>query len=163
MNKDTIEGTTRSAIGQGEKIFGQATGDGSLSARGAYDNVAGKVQSAAGNAKEAVNSGIDAVSSIDVSGLRDEVATLSRNVSDLLQKQASATKDQVVGALGAASDNFAQSASVAQDKFVGFQSCWIVNYANVNNDTDETKKNVVEFVQARYVEYGINERVLVPQ
>jgi ElaB/YqjD/DUF883 family membrane-anchored ribosome-binding protein len=121
MNKETFEGAARSTLGQGEKVVGQVARDGSISARGAYDDVAGKLQSAAGSAKDALNSGVDAVNSIDFSGLRDEVAQLSQTVANLVQSQAAATRDQVVGAIGLASDNLSQSASMAQDKFVSIE------------------------------------------
>ena len=46
MTKDNLEGSVRSAIGQGEKIIGQAVGDKAMAAQGAYDYAAGKAQSA---------------------------------------------------------------------------------------------------------------------
>ena len=51
MNKDNFEGTVRSAVGQGEKILGQATNDRSTTAQGYYDDAAGKARSAVGSAK----------------------------------------------------------------------------------------------------------------
>ena len=45
MNKDNFEGTIRSAVGQGEKILGQATNDRSTTAQGYYDDAAGKARS----------------------------------------------------------------------------------------------------------------------
>jgi ElaB/YqjD/DUF883 family membrane-anchored ribosome-binding protein len=119
MNKDNIEGSVRSAIGQGEKTIGQTIKDRSMSAQGAYDNAAGKVQSSVGTAKDAIAS---AASSLDFSTLRDEMTTLSRTVSDLVQKQASTTRDQVMGVVGVAGDNLSQSAAAAQDKLVSAQS-----------------------------------------
>ena len=62
MNKDNFEGTVRSAVGQGEKILGQVTGDRSTSAQGYYDDAAGKARSAVGSAKDAVSDGVDAIS-----------------------------------------------------------------------------------------------------
>jgi uncharacterized protein YjbJ (UPF0337 family) len=62
MAKDNLEGNVRSAIGQGEKIIGQAVGDKAVAAQGAYDHAAGKAQSALGSAKDAVNEGVNAVS-----------------------------------------------------------------------------------------------------
>ena len=87
MNKDNFEGTVRSAVGQGEKILGQATNDRSTTAQGYYDDAAGKARSAVGSAKDAVNSGVDAVSSLDFSGLRDQIGKLTQKVSDLAQNQ----------------------------------------------------------------------------
>ena len=121
MNKDNFEGTVRSAVGQGEKILGQATGDRSTTAQGYYDDAAGKARSAVGSAKDAVNSGVDAVSSLDFSGLRDEISKLTQQVSDLAQNQVSSGRDQVVGAMGAASDTLSQSAANAQDKFAALE------------------------------------------
>src|SRR5690348_18111617 len=83
MNKDSLEGSVRSTIGQGEKIFGQATGDSATEAQGAYDYAAGKARSALGSAREAVNQGVDTISAVDFSGLRDEVAKLTQTVSGL--------------------------------------------------------------------------------
>ena len=53
MNKDNFEGGVRSAVGQGEKFVGAATDDKASEARGAYNEVAGKAQSAWGSAKDA--------------------------------------------------------------------------------------------------------------
>jgi ElaB/YqjD/DUF883 family membrane-anchored ribosome-binding protein/uncharacterized protein YjbJ (UPF0337 family) len=121
MNKDNLEGAVRSAVGQGEKIFGQATNDRATTAQGSYDDAAGKARSALGSAKEAVSGSIDAVSPIDFSGLRDEISKLTRKVSDLAQNQVSAGRDQVVGAMGAAGESLSQSAANAQDKFAALE------------------------------------------
>ena len=121
MNKDNFEGTVRSAVGQGEKILGQATNDRSTTAQGYYDDVTGKARSAVGNAKDAVNDGVDAISSLDFSGLRDEITKLTQKVSDLAQDRMSTGRDQVVGAMGAASDSLSQTASDAQDKFTALE------------------------------------------
>jgi ElaB/YqjD/DUF883 family membrane-anchored ribosome-binding protein len=121
MNKDYVEGSLRSAIGQGEKFVGQATNDPGTTARGVSDDAAGKAQSALGSAKDAVNRGADAVAAVDFSALRDEVAKLTQTVADLAQKHMSSGRNQVVGAMGAASDSLAQSAAVAQDKFAAVE------------------------------------------
>ena len=102
MSRENLEGQVRSGIGQGEKIVGQAIGDKATAARGAYDDAAGKAQAALGSAKDAVNETVNAVSSLDLSGLRNEVAKLAQTVSDLAHKQVSAGRDQVVGAVEAA-------------------------------------------------------------
>src|SRR5580704_773572 len=98
MNKDNFEGGFRSAVGQGEKVLGQAMGDKSTQAQGTYDDAMGKARSALGSAKDAVGQGVDAVSSLDYSALRDEIAKLTRTVADLAQKQVSAGRDQIVSA-----------------------------------------------------------------
>ena len=121
MNKDYVEGSFRSAMGQGEKLVGQGTNDPGTTARGISDDVAGTAQSALGNAKDAVSRGADAVAAVDFSALRDEVAKLTQTVADLVQKHVSSGRDQVVGAIGAASDSLAQSATVAQDKFAAVE------------------------------------------
>jgi uncharacterized protein YjbJ (UPF0337 family) len=121
MNKDNFEGTIRSAVGQGEKILGQATNDRSTTAQGYYDDAAGKARSAVGNAKDAVSGGVDAISALDFSGLRDEISKLTQKVSDLTQNQVAAGRDQVVSAMGAASDSLSQSAATAQDKFTALE------------------------------------------
>jgi ElaB/YqjD/DUF883 family membrane-anchored ribosome-binding protein len=122
MNKDNVEGALRSAMGQGEKILGQTMNDKTTAAQGYYDDVAGKARSALGNAKEAVSGSVDAVSALDFSGLRDEIAKLTQNVADLAQKQVAAGRDQVVGAMGVAGDSLSQSAAVAQDRFAAVES-----------------------------------------
>jgi ElaB/YqjD/DUF883 family membrane-anchored ribosome-binding protein len=122
MNRDNLEGSFRSAIGQGEKIVGQAMGDRVTEGQGSYDDAVGKARSALGTAKDAVSEGVDAVSAIDFSALRDEITKLTQMVSDLAQKQVSAGRDQVVSAMGAAGDGLSQSAAVAQDKFVAVES-----------------------------------------
>ena len=121
MNKDNLEGNVRSAVGQGEKILGQATNDEETSAQGIYDDAAGKARSAFGSAKEAVGGSADAVSALDFSGLRDEIKKLTQKVSGLAQNQISTGRDQVVGAMGAAGDSLSQSAANAQDKFAAIE------------------------------------------
>jgi ElaB/YqjD/DUF883 family membrane-anchored ribosome-binding protein len=122
MNRDNLEGNIRSAVGQGEKIAGHAMGDRATAAQGAYDDAAGKARAALGSAKDAVSEGVDAVSNMDFSALRDEITKLTKMVSDLAQKQVSTGRDQVVSAMGAASDGLSQSAALAQDKFVAVES-----------------------------------------
>ena len=121
MNRDNLEGGARTAFGQGERLAGDLLKDKQTSAQGRYDEVVGKAQSAVGSAKDAVASGVDAVSSIDLSGIRDEIAKLTQTVTDLVQKQASTTRDQVMGAVGAAGDNLSQSASAAQDTLISME------------------------------------------
>jgi ElaB/YqjD/DUF883 family membrane-anchored ribosome-binding protein len=121
MNKDTLEGNVRSVVGQGEKVWGEATNDRGTTAQGIYDDAAGKARSAYGSAKDAVNSGVDAVSSLDFSGLKDEISKLTQQVSSLAQNQVSSRRDQVVNAMGAASDSLSQSAATAQDKFAAVE------------------------------------------
>ncbi len=116
MNKDSFEGGIRSTIGQGEKMFGQATGDKGSHAQGAFDDMKGTAQSALGSAKDAVSQGVDAVSALDYSGLRNEIAKLTRTVSDLAQRQASAGRDQIVSAMGPAGDSLSQSADEVESR-----------------------------------------------
>jgi uncharacterized protein YjbJ (UPF0337 family) len=122
MNNDKIEGSLRSAGGQGEKALGRVTDDWSLANKGAADTIAGKAQSTLGSAKDAVSSGANAVASIDMTALRDDVAKLSQSVADLVQKQAASTRDQLAGAVSAAGDNLNQAASAAQDTFVSLEA-----------------------------------------
>lgn len=128
MNRDNLEGAGRTTFGQGEQMAGNLLKDKSTTAQGRYDEVVGKAQSAAGSAKdalgsakEAVSSGMDAASSIDLAGVQDEIAKLTQTVTALVQKQASTTRDQVMGAVGAASDNLSQSAAVAQDRLASIE------------------------------------------
>ena len=121
MNQDHVQGSLRSAMGQGEKLVGQAINDPKTTAQGVYDDAAGKGQSALGSAEDAVSRGADAVSSLDFSALRDEVCKLTQIVADLAQRRVSAGRDQVVGAMGAAGDSLSQSAAIAQDKFAAVE------------------------------------------
>src|ERR1700727_2255741 len=121
MNKDNFEGTVRSAVGQGEKIVGQATGDRGTTSQGYYDDAAGKARSAVGSAKDAVSGGVDAISSLDFSGLRDEISKLTQKVSDLTQNQVAAGRCQGVCAVGSARDTPPQSHANAQDKFAALE------------------------------------------
>ena len=121
MNRDNLEGSFRSAIGQGEKMVGQAIGDSATAAQGIYDDAAGKARSALGGAKDAVGDGVDALSAVDFSALRDQISKLTQMVSDLAQKQVSAGRDQMVSAMGAAGDSLSQSAAIAQDKFAAVE------------------------------------------
>jgi ElaB/YqjD/DUF883 family membrane-anchored ribosome-binding protein len=59
---------------------------------------------------------------VDFSSLRDDVAKLTQTVSDLLQKQASSTRDQVMDAVGTAANNVAQTTSDAQDKLTSLEA-----------------------------------------
>jgi ElaB/YqjD/DUF883 family membrane-anchored ribosome-binding protein len=70
------------------------------------------------SAKDAIKSGADAVASVDLSTLGDDVAKLTQTVSGLVQKQTSSARDQVVVAVGAAADNISQATSAAQDNLV---------------------------------------------
>lgn len=122
MNSDQVEGNVRSAIGQAKQAVGDGFNNPSLSRQGAYDNIAGKVQSAAGGGADALQSGVDAVANIDLTGLRDEVAKLSKSVADMLQKQAATTRDQVVDAVSSASETLSDAASVAKEKFMSVEA-----------------------------------------
>jgi ElaB/YqjD/DUF883 family membrane-anchored ribosome-binding protein len=121
MNNDHVEGSLRSAMGQGEKVAGQAMNDPRTTAEGIYDEAAGKARSALGSAGDAVSRSADAVSALDFSALRDEVSKLTQMVADLAQRRVSAGRGQVVGAIGAAGDSLSQSAAIAQDKFAAVE------------------------------------------
>ncbi len=121
MNRDNVEGTIRSAAGQGEKLLGQAMNDKGTVAQGSYDDAMGKARSAFGNAKDAVSDGVEAASALDFSALSDQITKLTQTVADLTQKQVIAGRDQVVGAMGAAGDSLSQSAAMAQDKFAAVE------------------------------------------
>jgi len=90
-------------------------------AQGIVDDVAGKARSALGSAEDALSRGADAVSAVDFSALRDEVAKLTQMVADLAQRQISAGREQMMGAMGSAGDSLAQSAAAAQDKLVAVE------------------------------------------
>lgn len=121
MNKDNFEGGVRSAVGHGEKFVGAATDDKATEARGAYNDVAGKAQSAWGSAKDAAKEMTDSGSIPDLSRLREDIANLTQTVSSLAQKQVASSREQVAGVVGAAGDSLSQSAAVAQDKFAAVE------------------------------------------
>lgn len=121
MNKDNFEGAVRSAVGHGEKFVGVATDDKATEARGAYNDVAGKAQSAWGSAKDAAKEMTDSGSIPDLSRLREDIANLTQTVSSLAQKQVASSREQVAGVVGAAGDSLSQSAAVAQDKFAAVE------------------------------------------
>lgn len=121
MNKDNFEGAVRSAVGHGEKFVGAATDDKATEARGAYNDVAGKAQSAWGSAKDAAKEMTDSGSIPDLSRLREDIANLTQTVSSLAQKQVASSREQVAGVVGAAGDSLSQSAAVAQDKFAAVE------------------------------------------
>lgn len=54
MDKDRIEGAAKQAKGSVKEAIGKVTGDAKLESQGKTDKVAGKVQNAAGDAKDAV-------------------------------------------------------------------------------------------------------------
>jgi len=121
MNQDNLKGDVRSAVGQGEKLIGAVTNDKAPAAQGAYDDMAGSAQSAWGSAKDAAKEMADSGSIPDLSRLRDDIARLTQTVSDLAQKQVASSRQQVVGAVGAAGDSLSQSAAIAQDKFAAVE------------------------------------------
>jgi ElaB/YqjD/DUF883 family membrane-anchored ribosome-binding protein len=121
MNQDHVQGSLRSAMGQGEKFVGQAMNDPGTTSQGISNDAAGKARSALGSAEDAVSRNADAVSALDFSALREEVSKLTQVVADLAQRRVSAGRDQVVGAMGAAGDSLSQSAAIAQDKFAAVE------------------------------------------
>ena len=54
MDKDRIEGSGKQAKGAIKEAAGKLTGDAKLKAEGKADKMAGKVQNAAGSAKDAM-------------------------------------------------------------------------------------------------------------
>lgn len=54
MDKDRVEGAGKQAKGAVKEAVGKATGDRKLQGEGAAEKIAGKVQNAAGGAKDAV-------------------------------------------------------------------------------------------------------------
>jgi ElaB/YqjD/DUF883 family membrane-anchored ribosome-binding protein len=121
VNKDNLDGGLRSAVGQGEKYLGAVADDKQAEVKGAYNEVAGSAQSAWGSAKDAAKEMTDSGSLPDLSRLRDDIARLTQTVSDLAQKQVASSREQVVGAVGAAGESLSQSASIAQDKFAAME------------------------------------------
>jgi len=133
MNKDTIEGATRKAVGQVEEFGGRALNDKQTTAQGRYDQAAGSAQDALGRAKDAVSSGaaavtkaaksaVDEVANTDFTALRNDVAKLTQTVTQLVQNQAATTRDQVMDVVDAASGNLTETAAAAQDKLKSMEA-----------------------------------------
>jgi ElaB/YqjD/DUF883 family membrane-anchored ribosome-binding protein len=121
MDKDISGGAPPSDLGQGEQIASNTLKDKPTTPHGLYDEFLGQSPSALSSAKDAAPSDLEAASSIDLSGLRNEIAKLTQTITDLVQKQASATRGQVTGAVGAAGDNLSQSASAAQETLISME------------------------------------------
>jgi ElaB/YqjD/DUF883 family membrane-anchored ribosome-binding protein/uncharacterized protein YjbJ (UPF0337 family) len=128
MNKDNIEGGLRKTAGQVEEFAGRSTKNKQMTGEGLYDQAAGTAQSAYGQAKDSLASGASAVQKAagnamneiangDFDALRADVTKLAQTVSQLVQNQASSTRDQINSVVGTASDNLSQTAAMAQDRF----------------------------------------------
>lgn len=133
MNKDSTEGMARKTIGQVEEFAGRTLKDKQTTGQGHYDQAAGGVQNAYGQAEESATSGtsevakvakgaIDNVTNADFSALRDDLAKLTQTVSQLVQGQAATTRDQVMDAVGTASANLSDSAAAAQQKLMSVEA-----------------------------------------
>lgn len=59
MDKDRIEGIANQAKGAVKKGVGNLTGDAKMKAEGEADKMKGKLQNAAGSAKDAVRDAVD--------------------------------------------------------------------------------------------------------
>lgn len=55
MNKDQVKGRAKEAMGKVKQVFGRKTGNEKTEVKGAADRVAGKTQSAYGDAKSELN------------------------------------------------------------------------------------------------------------
>jgi uncharacterized protein YjbJ (UPF0337 family) len=126
MNKGSIEGAARKTVGQAEEIASRTFKDHQTSGEKLYDQAAGNMQSAYGQAKDAVTQGakdvVEGLASTDFGTLRDDLAKLTQTVSQLVRNQTASTRDQIMDVAGAAGDNIAQSAAIAQDKLVSFEA-----------------------------------------
>lgn len=58
MDKDRIAGAAKQAKGAIKEVAGKVTGDAKLQAEGKADKVEGKIQNAAGGAKDAVRDAV---------------------------------------------------------------------------------------------------------
>jgi uncharacterized protein YjbJ (UPF0337 family)/ElaB/YqjD/DUF883 family membrane-anchored ribosome-binding protein len=133
MSKDNIEGGVRKTAGQVEEFAGRTTKNKQMTGEGLYDQAAGTAQSAYGQAKDTLSSGAsaaqkataDAMSDIqkgDFDALRADVAKLAQTVSDLVQNQASSTREQMRSVVGSATENLSQTAAMAQDRFMSIEA-----------------------------------------
>jgi ElaB/YqjD/DUF883 family membrane-anchored ribosome-binding protein len=108
VNQDNFSATTRSSPSEKYRAGGDHSED--------------KTFGAPESSKTASSGAKDRDSgSIDLSGLRDEIASLTNTVSNLVQKQTAVARDQVAGAVGVAGDTLSQSASDAQDKLISIE------------------------------------------
>lgn len=133
MNKDNIEGGLRKTAGQVEEFAGRSTKNKQMTGEGLYDQAVGTAQSTYGQAKDTLASGASAVQKAagnamneiaagDFDALRADVAKLAQTVSQLVQNQASSTRNQITSAVGAAGDNLSQTAAMAQDRFMSMEA-----------------------------------------
>ena len=154
MSQDATDGDVRKTNGRTEEIGGRAVKDRQGIVPGSNEQAAGNVQTAYGQAKDAIASGatevakdatatyakardavvhgaksaIDGLADGDFGALRDDLARLAQTVGELLQSQAASTRDQVMDTVGAAGDNVTRSAAAAQDKLVSLEAdfeAWI--------------------------------------
>lgn len=58
VNKNTVKGALKEAVGKTKSALGRATGDKGLQSRGAAETVAGKVQKGVGKATTKVKSAL---------------------------------------------------------------------------------------------------------
>jgi len=133
MNKDNIEGGLRKTTGQVEEFAGRTMKDKKTTGEGLYDQAAGTAQSAYGQAKDAVSNGastvqkaasnaMNEIASGDFEALQADVTKLAQTVGQLVQNQASSTREQMRSVVGAASDNLTQTAAMAQDRFMSLEA-----------------------------------------
>ncbi|MBV9753229.1 MAG: DUF883 family protein [Hyphomicrobiales bacterium] len=133
MNKDNIEGGLRKTTGQVEEVAGRTIKDKKMTGEGLYDQAVGTAQSTFGQAKDSLSNGASAVqkaagnamneiASGDFDALRADVTKLAQTVSQLVQNQASSTREQMRSVVGAASDNLTQTAAMAQDQFMSIEA-----------------------------------------
>jgi hypothetical protein len=96
-------------------------------AQGFYKQAADSVQSAFGHAKDALASGASSVADAmkgatdekanpDLGALREDLAKLTRTVSELVERQAASRRAQVANALGSVGETISESAAAAQDR-----------------------------------------------
>jgi ElaB/YqjD/DUF883 family membrane-anchored ribosome-binding protein/uncharacterized protein YjbJ (UPF0337 family) len=133
VNRENIEGGPRKSAGQAEGFAGRATKNKQMTGEGLYDQAPGTAQSTFGEAKDNLSSGASAVqkavgnaaneiASGDFEALRSDVARLAQTVGQLVQNQASSTREQMRSVVGTASDNLSQTAAVAQDRFMSMEA-----------------------------------------
>jgi hypothetical protein len=93
MDRDNSGGAPPSDFGERGQVAGNTLKEKPTTTHGLYDEFLGQSPSALVSAKDAVVSHPEAASSIDLSGVRDEIAKLTQTVTHLVQKQASMEQD----------------------------------------------------------------------
>ena len=120
MDTGNSEGGAQVKRANGEHLAGSPMFASGPSNDDANQSAQAHAQSAISSAKDAVGSGVQAAN-IELEVLKDQIAKLGQTVSQLVQNQASSTRDQVAGAVGSASATISHSAAAAQERLTSVE------------------------------------------